>query len=76
MKYLLIAIMVIAALMLTAYMVTAISKNRICYAAFRLLLLLLVIMLVVTWIASFVLGQHFILLIPLIVIFGILLFES
>lgn len=76
MRYLIIAIMVIAALMITAYFVAAISKNRICYAAFRLLLLLLVITLVAAWITSFVLGKHYIVLIPLIVIFGILLYES
>ena len=76
MRYLIIAIMVIAALMITAYFVAAISKNRICYAAFRLLLLLLVITLVAAWITSFVLGKHYIVLIPLIVIFAILLYES
>jgi len=76
MRYLIISIMVIAALMLAAYFAAAISKNKICYAAFRLLLLLLEIVLVVTWITSFVLGQHYVLLIPLIVIFGILLYES
>lgn len=76
MRYLIIAIMVIAALMIVAYFAAAVSKSRICYAAFRLLLLLLEIMLVVAWITSFVLGKHYIILIPLIVIFGILLYES
>ncbi|MDE6434309.1 MAG: hypothetical protein K2L07_08775 [Lachnospiraceae bacterium] len=76
MRYLIIAIMVIAALMLVAYFIAAISKNKKCYAVFRLLLLLLEIMLVVAWITSFVIGEHYILLIPLIVIFGILLYES
>lgn len=76
MKYLIIAVMVIAALMITAYFTAAVSKNRICYAVFRLLLLLLEIMLVVSWITSIVSGHQYILFIPLIVIFAILLYES
>lgn len=76
MRYLIIAIMVIAAFMILLYFAAVLSKNKTCYAVFRLLLFLLVIMLVIAWITSFILGEHYILLIPLILVFGILLYKS
>ncbi|MDO5156216.1 MAG: hypothetical protein Q4D51_09650 [Eubacteriales bacterium] len=76
MKYLIIGLMIIAACMLLAYFVAVITKKRKTYALFRLLLLILEIMLIVTGIVSFVLGMQFYILIPLIFIFAILLYDS
>ena len=76
MRYLIIAIMVIAALMILIYFAAVVLNNRTCYAVFRMLLFLLELILIIAWITSFVLGEHYILLIPLILMFGILLYKS
>lgn len=76
MRYFIIAIMILAACMLVFYFLAAILKNRILYAVFKLFLCLLELCLIIAWVRSFVVGQHYFLLIPLIIIFGFLLYEA
>jgi len=76
MKYLIIGLMIVAAVMLISYFAAAISKNRIVFAVFRLMLLLLEFMLIVTFIISIVIGSNFYILVPLILVFGLLIYES
>lgn len=76
MTYLIIGLMVVAALMLIGYFAAAITKNKYIFALFRLLIGLLEVLLVISLVYSFVTGSNFYILIPLILLFGLLIYES
>lgn len=69
MKYFLILIMVMAAIMIIAYFIALFTKKHKWLIYFRITMLLLIAFLLVAWIASIILGQHLILLLGLAIIF-------
>lgn len=69
MKFLLILIMVIGAIMLALYFMALYTGSNRILIAFRIAMLVLIITLIIAWIVSIVLGQHFILLLGLALLF-------
>lgn len=69
MKFLLILIMVIGAIMLLLYFMALYLDNNRLMILFRITMLILIITLLVSWIVSIVLGQQFILLLGLALLF-------
>lgn len=72
MKYLLIFIMAIAAIMILLYFIALFTKSNRVLIAFRIAMLFLIILLIISWITSIVLKQHFILLLGLAILFIIM----
>lgn len=72
MKFLLILIMCIAALMILTYFIAAITKNHKFLIAFRIIMLLVILLLFVTWIVSIILQQPFHILLGFAIFFIIL----
>ena len=69
MKFLLILIMVIGAIMLLLYFMALYLDNNKLMSLFRITMLILIMTLLVSWIVSIVLGQQFILLLGLALLF-------
>lgn len=69
MKFLLILIMVIGAIMLLLYFMALYLDNNRLMILFRFTMLILIITLLISWIVSIVLGQQFILLLGLALLF-------
>lgn len=72
MKILLILIMVMAAIMITVYFIAALTRKSKILILFRITMLILIALLLITWIVSIILGQHFILLLGLAILFIVL----
>lgn len=76
MKLLLFIIMGIAAVMLLLYCMALFLNNKRLLVLFRIAMLILILTLIISWIVSIVLGQHFILLLGLALIFIALYINS
>lgn len=76
MKILLILIMVMAALMILTYFIAAITKTHRMLIAFRITMLILILLITITWITSMVLQQPFHILLGLAIIFIIMYYYS
>ncbi len=69
MNFLLILIMVIGAIMLVLYFIALYTGSNRMLIAFRIAMLVLIVTLIIAWIVSIVLGQQFILLLGLALLF-------
>ncbi len=69
MKFLLILIMVIGAIMLALYFIALYTGSNRMLIAFRIAMLVLIVTLIIAWIVSIILGQQFILLLGLALLF-------
>lgn len=76
MKILLILIMVMAALMILTYFIAAITRKHKMLIAFRITMLILILLILITWITSMILKQPFHLLLGLAIIFIIMYIYS
>jgi len=76
MKVLLVLIMIMAALMIFTYFIAALTKTHKTLIAFRITMLLLILLLIITWITSLILKQPFHLLLGLAIIFIIMYIYS
>lgn len=72
MKFLLILIMVIGAIMLMFYFMALFLDNTRMLILFRIAMLILIVALVISWIVSILAGQQFILLLGLAILFILL----
>ncbi len=69
MKFLLILIMVIGAIMLALYFIALYTGSNRMLIAFRIAMLVLIVTLIIAWIVSIILEQQFILLLGLALLF-------
>lgn len=76
MKVLIILIMIMAAIMIFTYVIAAISRKQNMLIAFRITMLILILLLIVTWIVSMVLKQPFHILLGLAIIFIVMYIYS
>lgn len=72
MRILLILIMVAAAIMITTYFIMLFTRQSKMLIAFRIAMLCLIALLIISWITSIVLKQHFPLLLLLAIVFIIM----
>ncbi len=72
MKILLILIMIMAAIMIVTYFIAAISRKHKLLIAFRVTMLILILLILITWIVSIILKQPFHILLGLAIIFIIM----
>ena len=76
MKILLILIMVMAAIMIITYLIAAITRKHKLLIAFRVSMLILILLILITWITSMILKQPFHILLGLAIIFIVMYIYS
>ena len=72
MKILLILIMGVAAIMISTYFIAVLTRKSKMLILFRITMLILIALLLITWFVSIILGQHLFLLLGLAILFIIL----
>lgn len=76
MKILLILIMIMAAIMIITYFIAAFTRKHKLLIAFRVAMLILILLILITWIVSMILKQPFHILLGLAIIFIIMYIYS